>query len=284
MRILQVKHAGFCFGVKNALKIVLQASARGSVCTLGELIHNQRTIQDLADRGIFAVALPDQIVTDQVVIRSHGAAPEIYDQLREKGVQIVDATCPFVSRIHEKARQLAHDGIAVFVIGQETHPEVMATMGWAGKDAVLIDSPEQIDRLGHYQKACVIGQTTYSMEKRDRLLSLLRAHVDELEVFDFVCATTSLRQNEVRALREKCDVVLVVGDAASANTRKLYEIASERTKALLISCAEDLKNHALNPSCVCGITGGASAPPQALEEVTAYLQERYPCTIETIVT
>lgn len=284
MRVLLVEHAGFCFGVKNAIETVLRASARGSVCTLGELIHNRRTVDELALRGIFSVDSPQQVATRQVVIRSHGAAPETYEALSRLGVEIVDATCPFVRRIHEKARALARDGIQILVIGQKEHPEIVATMGWAGPGAVLIDSMAQACALRHYERACVIGQTTYSMEKRDLLLAEIARHVDELEVFNFVCATTSLRQKEVLALRSRCDTVLVVGDWGSANTRKLYELARQGCQAYLIADAQDPVLSRLDPDSTCGITGGASAPPQALEEIVAGLKARYSCVIETIAT
>jgi len=277
MKIVVADHAGFCFGVKNAIDLSLMAKQRGTVCTLGELTHNSRAIEKLERQGIHAKESVDQIDTRQVVIRSHGATPQVFHDLAVLGFEVVDATCPFVKRVQQEGLKRSGEGVPILIIGDAGHPEVMATKGWAGEASYVVDSVEDVRALPAMKTACVLGQTTYLVEKRDEILEEIRERIPDVQVFDFICSTTSVRQREAAQLAAKCDAVLVVGDRKSANTRKLAQTAEKAcARTYFIQDLGDVPVGELHGGMMVGIVAGASTPPEAISETAAYLRARFP--------
>lgn len=277
MKIVVANHAGFCFGVKNAIDLSLKAKRRGTVCTLGELIHNSRAIEELKRQGIHAKEAVDQIDTRQVVIRSHGATPQVFHDLAVLGFKVIDATCPLVKRIQREAKEKSEAGVAIIIIGDARHPEVVATKGWAGENSFVVDSAEDVNKLPELQTACVLGQTTYLVEKRDEIIGAIQERIPDAQVFDFICSTTGIRQREAAQLAASCDAVLVIGDRKSANTRKLYQTAGKYcSKTCFVQSLKDIPVSELDAAMTVGIVAGASTPPEEIEETIAYLKSLYP--------
>ncbi len=278
MKVIAAEHAGFCFGVSRAVALAHEAAARGPACTLGQLIHNTHVVEDLARQGVDCAKDIAEISQKTVIIRAHGETPQVLSSLEEKGYNLVDATCPFVQRIHLRARKAREEGVPIVIIGEPTHPEIVATRGWAGEEAHIVDSLEDVAALAPLERACVIGQTTYSVQKRDLLLAALAQKIAQMEVFDFICATTGRRQSEVERLAPRCDAFFVIGDTMSANTRKLFDCAKKYCeKTYLIASWQEIDPACLAPDMTVGVTAGASAPYEYVARTVRRLETLFPC-------
>ena len=276
MQIVVGRYAGFCFGVNNALEMAQASAKDGPVCTLGALIHNQEVVDALKRQGIEAVDQIERVQTPQVVIRSHGARPETFERLRERGLRVIDATCPYVKRIHRLAQEAQKSGQPVVILGEKTHPEIQATEGWAGERCFIVDSEADVDALPSLDSACVIGQTTYSTRKRDLLLERIKQRIPKAQICEFICPTTEKRQSEARELAAASDVMLVVGDPHSANTQELLAISRSVCRdSYLISAPEQIDKRVLSPEKKIAVTAGASTPPQSVERVVRYLRNQF---------
>ena len=273
MEIIVADHAGFCFGVKNAINMAIDAQKNGSVSTLGELIHNSEAIGELERRGIWAKEKIDDIDTCQVVIRAHGASPKVFHALALFGYKVIDATCPFVKRVQHEAKLRSEQGTPVVLIGDRMHPEVIATFGWSDEKAHIVDSFEDIGNLPEFETVCVLGQTTYSVSKRDELFEAIRYRVQNVEIFDFICATTQQRQREAAEISAKADAVIVIGDNKSANTEKLAQVAHENCgRVVKILQRNELNGSDFLPWMTVGILAGASTPPSTIKDVVDFLK------------
>jgi 4-hydroxy-3-methylbut-2-enyl diphosphate reductase len=273
MKIILADHAGFCFGVRNAIDMAVNAGKDGSVSTFGELIHNSRAIRDLERQGVFSKNSIDDIDTCQVVIRAHGASPELFHSLAVLGYKVIDATCPFVKRIQREAERQAKQGVPIIIIGNKDHPEVMATYGWAGEGSYIVDSLSDVERLPELDEACILGQTTYSVYERDELLEAISRKVKAPSVFDFICATTGARQKEAEEIAKKSDFVIVIGDEKSANTQNLVRVAEKHCKSVArVMSKDEIPIDKIRQDMTVGILAGASTPPQAIKEVVEFLK------------
>ncbi len=276
MQIIRAKHAGFCFGVKRAVDKTLQLAKEGKkLCTLGDLIHNTIFVEYLKEKGIRSVeSLLEVQEGECVVIRSHGVAPECYEQLEAQGISYVDCTCPFVARIHERVsrEKSCHD--AIIIIGKAEHPEVVGIKGWAGENAYVVASPEDIRHLPPVNTALVVCQTTIRQELADALFSEIQQRIPGAELFNSICETTRQRQEETRLLAQKSDAMVVIGDKKSSNTRKLYEIALKfcNNTQYIESVDELLLEKFLNCDII-SIVAGASAPDWIIREVETQMSE-----------
>jgi len=281
LKINVAQSAGFCFGVKNAVRSAEDASRDfGRVCSLGELIHNSGVVEGLRRLGVSVANDVKDIDADTVITRAHGASPKVFDALRQKGVRVIDATCPFVKRIHVRAEKAAKEKQNIIVIGSKDHPEIVATMGWAGEKALLVDSVEEAQRIPQMDSACVIGQTTYSVKKRDEILSVLKNKISTMDVFDFICPTTAQRQHEAEEMAKNASLMIIVGDKKSANTNKLFEAAKrycERT--YLVSGAKEAQDIDVYETDDVCITAGASTPPSDIAEVVMLIKDNVDISI-----
>ena len=283
VKLFVANNAGFCFGVKNAVGLARKHAADPNCYILGDIIHNKDVIADLVLRGakqIESVAdLPPLNAgeTGKVIVRSHGADPQTYKDVADKGYGVVDATCPFVSKIHEIVRKHYEAGYHIVIIGGKHHPEVVATNGWCDNTATVIDADSDLIELEKFDKLCFVCQTTYDGKKFKELSKKIhKIQVKTVEIFDTICYTTYERQKEAASLAENCDVVLVVGDKTSSNTNKLYDICSAiNANTYFIHSKDELKNINFPRSGVVGIVAGASTPTESIMEVKTYMGQEF---------
>ncbi|MBC2721661.1 bifunctional 4-hydroxy-3-methylbut-2-enyl diphosphate reductase/30S ribosomal protein S1 [Desulfosporosinus sp.] len=268
MKVKRAAKAGFCFGVKRALDMAERTSETSHAVSLGPLIHNQQVVKRLAERGIQVVEDLDELTSQQaLIIRSHGVAPKVYQGAENKGIQVVDATCPFVQKAQRLAAESAKKGQQVIVMGDKHHPEVQGILGWAGEQAIPIQTVEEAKQLPFYPHLAVLAQTTQLAENFAGIVNELKSHTDNLIVHNTICNATAERQKVARELAETVDVMVVVGGRNSANTRKLASICAERTKTYLIETADELENVWFEEANGAGLTAGASTPDWIIEEV-----------------
>ena len=272
--VILAKHAGFCFGVKRAVDAV-EAHIGENIVTLGPLIHNRDVVQSLEQRGVHCIESVDEAPPGAtVVIRSHGAAPAVYEALKERDIPCIDATCPFVKRIHERVGAAAKAGQRVIIVGEKGHPEVIGTIGWAGMGAATVYSDDEIKALPHMDEAVVVAQTTITYEKWAHILSALKLRVDHIIPFMSICSATQQRQQEAAEIAKKADTIIVVGGRQSSNTRKLYELCCQHCENVYhIEHKSELLLEKMHLGDIIGIVAGASTPDTMIREVFDYMIE-----------
>jgi len=277
MPIRTAKHAGFCMGVKRAVDGAMKASRQfGRIVTIGELVHNPQVIRRLEEQGIRAVEALSEAAGQTAVIRSHGVAPGVYEELNALDCQTIDLTCPYVQRLHEIVSRYSGDGRTVIHAGQMDHPEVIGTVGWCNGEVYTVSDAAQAEALPEMDEALAVAQTTFPHEAWETILPVLRRKVKHLTVEDTICTATVLRQNEARQLAAEADAMLVVGGRKSANTRKLYETCRAIcSRTLLIESADEIPaDFADIHSEIIGITAGASTPDWLLKEVVTRMTDK----------
>lgn len=276
MKVKLAKTAGFCFGVKRAVDTVYQELARkgsGKIYTYGPIIHNEEVIKDMQKLGAIVLRSEeelDAVTKGSVIIRSHGVEKRIYDKLEAKHISIVDATCPYVKKIHNIVRKESEEGKFIIIIGNPEHPEVQGIRGWAGRDAAIIQNPEDIANLSikNDKKVCVVSQTTFNYKKFQYLVEIICEKSYDIVVLNTICNATKERQTEARQIAEEADAMIVIGDKHSSNTQKLFEICAEACKdTYYIQTLDDLNLNQLGSVETVGITAGASTPNNIIEEV-----------------
>lgn len=267
MKIIRAEKAGFCFGVKRALDMAERTAQVSPTASLGPLIHNKQVVEKMEKQGVRVVGnVKETQAGDTLIIRSHGVPPEIYQEAQSCQVQIVDATCPFVQKAQRLAAESSKDS-QVVVVGDRQHPEVQGILGWAGGNAIAIETLEEARELPSFEKLSVLAQTTQPAENFHLIVEELKKHTNQLKVHNTICNATEERQTVARELAGKVDVMIVVGGKNSANTRKLAGICSERTQTYLIETADELEDHWFRGVETVGLTAGASTPDWIIEEV-----------------
>jgi (E)-4-hydroxy-3-methyl-but-2-enyl pyrophosphate reductase (IPP and DMAPP forming) len=268
MKVKLAAKAGFCFGVKRALDMAERTVETSSAVSLGPLIHNQQVVKRLAEQGIHVVQALDEVLAEQtLIIRSHGVGPSVYQGAENIGIQVVDATCPFVQKAQRLAAESARRGQQVIVMGDKLHPEVQGILGWAGKQALSLQTLEEAKELPFYPQLAVLAQTTQLAESFAGIVEELKLHTEDLTVHNTICNATAERQKAARELAQTVDVMVVVGGRNSANTQKLASICAELTKTYLIETAEELEADWFKEAKSAGLTAGASSPDWIIEEV-----------------
>ena len=279
-KIVVANSAGFCFGVKKAVDTAIE-NAGDNCYILGDIIHNKTVVDDLHRRGaktISSVAeLPNSAENCKVIIRSHGASPETYRALEEGKAKVIDATCPFVAKIHDIVRKHYLDGYHIVIIGGKHHPEVIATNGWCENTATVIEDEHDLDAIGDYDKLCFVCQTTFDGQKFKKLSEKIhKNHSKTVEIFDTICYTTYERQEEAKKLASECGTILIIGDKSSSNTTKLYELCkSVNTRTYFVHSTDDLKNINFPDGDTIGIVAGASTPTESIMEVKTYMGQEF---------
>jgi len=274
LKVKMAAKAGFCFGVERALEMAERTAETSQAVSLGPLIHNQQVVKRLSERGIRVVDDLSDVTSDQaLIIRSHGVAPSVYQGAENRGVRVVDATCPFVQKAQRLAAESAKLGRQVIVMGDKHHPEVQGILGWAGEQAIPIQTVEEAKELEYYPHLAVLAQTTQLAENFIRIVEELKLHTGDITVHNTICNATAERQKVARELAETVDIMVVVGGRDSANTRKLASICAERTKTYLIETAEELKSTWFSEAESAGLTAGASTPDWIIEEVYKKMSE-----------
>ncbi|MDR3543769.1 MAG: bifunctional 4-hydroxy-3-methylbut-2-enyl diphosphate reductase/30S ribosomal protein S1 [Desulfosporosinus sp.] len=274
MKVKRAAKAGFCFGVKRALDMAERSVEISPAVSLGPLIHNQQVVKRLAERGIRVVNDLEEVRLEQaLIIRSHGVAPLVYQGAENKGIHVVDATCPFVQKAQRLGAESAQLGQQVIVMGDKLHPEVQGILGWAGEHAIPIQTVEEAQELPFYPHLAVLAQTTQLAENFEGIVEELKLHTEDLTVHNTICNATAERQKAARELAEEVDVMVVVGGRNSANTQKLASICAERTQTYLIETAEELEDIWFRECSSSGLTAGASTPDWIIEEVYKKMSE-----------
>ncbi len=281
MNILTAKTAGFCFGVDRAVALAEQAAASEKpAVTLGPIIHNRHVVQHLTQLGVHEIASPDEVPEGcSVVIRSHGVSKAVYEALAARGTEIIDATCPFVKRIHTLVASAAEKGRRVVIIGTKSHPEVVAIAGWC-EDPMIFETAEELEKwLTSSEKSkdsplLMVCQTTSSQILWEKCREIAKKECTNCEIFDTICEATEKRQEEALALSKQCDAMIIVGDSHSSNTGKLVDICRQNCRRVFpVDCAADLDTALFQSVNTVGITAGASTPSWIIKEVNNKMSE-----------
>ncbi|WP_178515026.1 4-hydroxy-3-methylbut-2-enyl diphosphate reductase [Eubacterium ventriosum] len=281
MEITVAKSAGFCFGVQRAVDSVYKELEEnsGKIYTFGPIIHNEQVVEDLNKKGIEVIDTVEQlkeIKEGTVVIRSHGVAKEIYDVLEQQKLKVVDATCPFVKKIHNIVLDESNNGKTIIIIGNDNHPEVEGIKGWVNGEVIVINKEEQIEKLSlpEQTKACIVSQTTFNHNKFKYLVEIIRKKGYDITVVNTICNATHVRQVEAQKISSKVDGMIVIGGKNSSNTQKLYDICrNECENTFYVQTVKDLNLHELKSLKSIGITAGASTPKNIIEEVRTECQK-----------
>ena len=278
-RVTLAESAGFCFGVKRAIEMAYAEIEKNNgepLYSYGPLIHNKEVTNDLDKKGLHIIESLEGIDKGTVVIRSHGVGKFLYDALEEKGMKMVDGTCPFVKKIHNIVNEAWNEGKSVIIAGDGKHPEVMGINGWCGNSAIILESPEEAQsaELDTDKKYAVVVQTTFRQSKFDDMIEILKEKGLNLDISQTICSATEKRQKEAMELSQNVDKMIVIGDKKSSNTQKLVEICKkncENTVHIETICDLVLKNFECSDRI--GITAGASTPPAIIKEVVVTMSE-----------
>ncbi len=275
MRFIIAKTAGFCYGVKRAVNIAEETSAKIGKCyTYGPIIHNEQVVESLKKEGVEKI---DDLKLlergDTIIIRSHGAGRGDYEEMQKDGLNVVDATCPNVSRIHEIVRKASEDGRQCIIVGTKSHPEVRAISQWCTAPIIVKDSEElqKLFLIGDVDAArpiTVVYQTTETQENKEKCDKIIKKECTNYKIFDTICGATSMRQKETELLSAECEAMVVIGGKSSANSRRLADISAKNcAKTIFIETAEELDIETLRGADTIGITAGASTPAWIIKEV-----------------
>jgi len=283
MEVIVAKTAGFCFGVKRAVdKVYEQIEHAGkTIYTYGPIIHNEEVVKDFEEKGVRVIESEEELKALRdgiVIIRSHGVGKHVYDILEENGIEIVDATCPFVKKIHKIAQEQNQAGRRLIIIGNESHPEVQGIKGWGNDHTLVVETPDQVDNLplSEGEKLCIVSQTTFNYKKFQDLVEKFSKTRYDILVLNTICNATQERQVEARRIASEVDAMIVVGGKTSSNTQKLYEICQKECKnTYYIQTLGDLDPECVSSVRSVGITAGASTPNHIIEEVHTNVRVKF---------
>ncbi len=281
MEVTLAKSAGFCFGVKRAVDMVYEEAKKGEkVYTYGPIIHNEEVVEDLRKRGVTVVNSLEELKMlpeGTVIIRSHGVAKEVYDILEERNLQIVDATCPFVKKIHNIVKEHTEQNENIVIIGNAKHPEVEGIKGWCKSNVTVVETVEDAEKceLDKEKKTCIVSQTTFNYKKFQELVEIISKKMYDIIALNTICNATEVRQSEAMQLAKVSDAMIVIGGQSSSNTQKLYEICKKECKnTYYIQTLVNLDLDAFQSFRSVGITAGASTPNNIIKEVQKACQNR----------
>lgn len=284
MNVKLAKSAGFCFGVKRAVDLVYDqiGKTEGPIYTYGPIIHNEEVVRELELRGVHVMREDDDIAkypAGTVIIRSHGVGRDVQERLERAGFSLVDATCPFVLKIHRIVEEYSRKGYHILVVGNEQHPEVQGIIGWIEGDRFSVISSEEDAQAFAVEEGisvCVVSQTTFNYNKFQELVEIFQKKGYDISVVNTICNATEERQTEAKDIAAKVDAMIVIGGKHSSNTRKLYEICSrECAHTCLIQTLDDLHLELPEAVRLVGITAGASTPNKLIEEVQNYVRVNF---------
>lgn len=279
MEVILAESAGFCFGVKRAVEKVYEQIGTGKkIYTYGPIIHNEEVVRDLERHGVKVVVSEEELAglkDGTVVIRSHGVPKRIYDLMEKNGIECIDATCPFVKRIHNIVEKESNDNKKIIIIGNSGHPEVEGIKGWAKTEAQVIESAQEAENFREdiSKPLCIVSQTTFNYNKFQELVEIFQKRGYNVNVVNTICNATEERQTQARDIAARVDAMIVIGGRHSSNTQKLYEICREKCEATyFIQTLEDLHLELPKTATLVGITAGASTPNNIIEEVQNYVR------------
>ncbi len=283
MEVVVAEHAGFCFGVTKAVETVYDQIKQGktNIYTFGPIIHNETVVGDLEKKGVKVIEDPDElsgIKEGTIIIRSHGVTREVHEKLMETGLEIIDATCPFVKRIHRIVEEESAKGKSIVVVGSASHPEVQGIVSYASGPVYVIESPEKAEEFDGDRNCeyVMVSQTTFNMNKFKETIEIFNNYGYNINIVNTICNATDERQTEAEEIASKADVMIVIGGAHSSNSRKLYEICSQRCEnTYFIQTLDDLHLEIPPSAELIGITAGASTPKNIIEEVQKHVRTNF---------
>lgn len=264
------KSAGFCFGVKRATNMAFAAADQYKhICSHGPIIHSPQMVEKLAEQGVDVVSNIEDIPSGAVIIRSHGVTSDELHQILDRDLDIIDATCPFVKKAQDYAKQLSEEGYAVVLAGESEHPEVQGIISYAkDTDVYTVANLEEADKLPRIKKIGVVAQTTQSYDNFCQIVEACLSKCQELRVFNTICDATTVRQNEASAIAGKVELMLVIGGYNSANTTRLARICKEiQSRTFHVETDREIKADWFGNIDSVGITAGASTPQWIIDDV-----------------
>lgn len=274
------KTAGFCFGVERAVSLTRQAAKEQShIYTYGPIIHNQQVVEELEKQGVQILAEERQLSELEqatVIIRSHGAPKSVYDRIAKQQLALIDATCPFVLKIHRIVKEQSQKGRTIVLLGDREHPEVIGIKGWCESKIEIISTLEQAKekQWDKTEKLCLVAQTTFHYKKFQDIVEMISKKGYDILVFNTICSATRLRQQEASDIAKRVDAMIVVGSQNSSNTQKLYQICKKECKNTYnIETYDDLEESFFQSVRSVGITAGASTPNNIIKEVQTACQK-----------
>ena len=277
MNVIIAKSAGFCFGVKRAVNMVYEAIEKESlpIYTYGPIIHNDEVVKDMKSQGVHVVSNLEQLDSLEkgiMIIRSHGISKAEYEQIEQAGFTIMNATCPFVLKIHKLVEQHSKNGEHIIIVGNSEHPEVKGIRGWIhGNKVNIINSQNESENLSISSngKVCIVSQTTFNYKKFKEIVEIIVEKGYDIIVLNTICNATEERQTEAREIASKSDAMIVIGDSNSSNTQKLFEICKKECEnTYYVQTSNDMDYTKLKSINNVGITAGASTPNNIIEEVS----------------
>ncbi|WP_029230708.1 4-hydroxy-3-methylbut-2-enyl diphosphate reductase [Butyrivibrio sp. VCB2006] len=296
MDVIVAEHAGFCFGVTKAVDTVyeqIDKGTAGNIYTYGPIIHNETVVSDLEKKGVKVIEGIEELkklVADKnssdndkksqgtIVIRSHGVTREVQALIEETGLAVIDATCPFVKRIHKVVGEESSKGKSIIVVGSANHPEVEGIVSYADGDVYVIDGPESAAKFDKNRELdyTLVAQTTFNKKKFQETVEIFKNNSYNINIVNTICNATDERQTEAEEIASKADAMIVIGGAHSSNSRKLYEICKEKcADTYFIQTLEDLHLKIKGNVKLIGITAGASTPKNIIEEVQNYVRTNF---------
>lgn len=281
MEIITGKYNGFCYGVKRAVDGALSTKSDKKVYCLGELVHNKQVVEKVKNNNIEIIETLEEAEDNSIVIiRAHGVEESIYIEASKRNIEIIDYTCPFVNKIHEICKSYRDNNYYIFVVGIKDHPETIGNISYCGDNYSLITGMDKIDEAittynnSELNKSMVIFQTTYNTIIANEIIEYLKNNViGELVVNNTICASTELKQNEVKEISKNVDMMIIIGGKNSSNTNKLYDIAKLNcNNTIKIETKEDLKDIVIKENKI-GIISGASTPKEIVDDVIDYIKK-----------
>lgn len=275
MEIIIAQTAGFCFGVKRAVDMAFSYENEKSTYTYGPIIHNEVVTGELEQKGIYAIDTIEDKEVKKLIIRSHGVSPEIYEESKARDIDIVDATCPYVKKIHRYVEKYYAQGYHILIAGNSAHPEIQGINGWAHNECIIAKDVEELKQMTLPEgKYLFVAQTTYKKEVVDAMIEYLTEKGIAFEYINTICNATKERQEEAVTLAAQVDCMLILGSPKSANTKKLHEISEKHCKrSYCVQGATELNEEMFRDCERIGITAGASTPNSVIEEVIAYIRK-----------
>ncbi|MBQ3420780.1 MAG: 4-hydroxy-3-methylbut-2-enyl diphosphate reductase [Romboutsia sp.] len=276
MKVKIAKEAGFCFGVKRAMKMAWdELESDADIYALGPLIHNKQAVQKYEEKGLKTIDTINDIPNNKnVIIRSHGVSKEVYDEANFKDLNIIDTTCPFVKKIHNIVNEFYEKGYKIIIIGDKNHPEIIGINGWCENSASIIKSIEDINNLNldNNDKYCVVSQTTLNLELYNTLVNELSKKLNNITFKNTICSATKTRQQAAKELSVDVDCMIVIGGKHSSNTQKLVNICKEQVPTFAIETKDDLDTEQLKDFNLIGVTAGASTPDWIIDDVMSFIE------------
>lgn len=276
MEIILAKSAGFCFGVKRAVDYAYSKAGQQDIYTYGPIIHNKEVTGDLDKKGVKVTENLDEVKKGEIIIRSHGVPPSVYEDIEKRNLKYTDCTCPFVKKIHNIVRDNYNKGKSIIIVGNKVHPEIIGINGWCENSAVTINSIEEAEKieLDKTKDYALVVQTTFQTDVFEKIIACLKEKSDNIEIFRTICSATGDRQKEAVEIAKVADQMIVLGDKSSSNTRKLYEISKKYCENVYL-CERicDLQLQNLKKNGTMGITAGASTPSVIIKEAVNAMSE-----------